>query len=121
MCKEQNSECKGIFPQHNLEILSKIFVGRKTMETAVALSMCRFSMGSSFQEILYTVMGIHTGTFLKHANAEKDSQRLLSAEKNQTIAWKKKSILLKFKATKQKYQRETKEGETYGAGSFNSS
>jgi len=46
---------------------------------------------------------------------------LLSAEKNQTIAWKKKSILLKFKATKQNHQKETKEGEKYGAGSFNSS
>jgi len=104
-----------------LEILSKIFVGRKTIETAVALAMCSFSMGSSFQEMLYTVMCIHAGTFLKHANAEKDSQRLLSAEKKQTIAWKRKSHLLTFKATKQNHQKETKEGETYGAGSFNSS
>ena len=91
------------------------------METSVALAMCSFSMGSSFQEMLYTVMCIHAGTFLKHSNAEKDSQRLLSAEKNQTIVWKKSKHLLKFIATKQKYQRETKEGETYGAGLFNSS
>ena len=65
-------------------------------------------------------MGIHAGTFLKHANAEKDYQRLLSAEKKQTIAWKKRRHLLKFKRTKQKHQRETKEGETYCAGLFNS-
>ena len=97
-----------------------VFVGRKTMGTAVALAMCRFSMGSSFQQILYTVMGIHAGTFLKHANAENDYQRLLSAEKKQTIAWKKRRHLLKFKRTKQKHQRETKEGETYCAGLFNS-
>ena len=83
--------------------------------------MCHFSMGSSFQDILYTVMGCHAGTFLKLAHAEKDFQRLLSAEKKQTFDWKKRRHLLKVKATQQKYQRETKEGETYGAGLFTSS
>ena len=95
-----------------------IFVGRKTMETAVALAVCRFSMGSSFQQTLCRIVGIQSGSFLKQANAEKDSERLLLAEKKQTKSWKKRRHELKYKSSKHNQKMEVKEGETYAAGSF---
>ena len=95
-----------------------IFVGRKTMETAVALAVCRFSMGSSFQQTLCRIVGIQSGSILKQANAEKDSQRLLLAEKKHTKSWKKRRRALKYKSSKHNQEMKVKEGETYAAGSF---
>ena len=88
------------------------------METAVALAVCRFSMGSSFQQTLCRIVGIQSGSFLKQANAEKDSERLLLAEKKQTKSWKKRRRELKYKSSKHNQKMEVKEGETYAAGSF---
>ena len=95
-----------------------IFVGRKTMETAVSLAVCRFSMGSSFQQTLCRIVGIQSGSFLKQANIEQDSQRLLLAEKKHTKAWKKRRRELKYKNSNLNQKMAVKEGETYAAGSF---
>ena len=88
------------------------------METAVALVVCRFSMGSSFQQTLCRIVGIQAGAFLKQANKEQDSQRLLLAEKQHTKPWKKRRHELKYRNSKDGQKAEAKESETYAVGSF---
>ena len=94
-----------------------VFVGRKTMETGVGLAVCRFSMGSSFQQTLCRIVGIHSGSVLTQANIEQDSQRLLLAEKH-TKAVTKRRHELKYTKSTLNQNMAVKEGETCAAGSF---
>ena len=59
-----------------------IFVGRKTIETAVAMSICQFSMGASFQAVLLKAIGIEAGPFCDQGSNEKDRTRLKKAKRS---------------------------------------
>ena len=54
------------------------YVGRNTIETAVAMAVCQFSMGSSFRQTIFTVLGIEV---LRTSSIAKDIGRLKKAEK----------------------------------------
>ena len=95
-----------------------VFVGRKTMETAVALACSQFSIGASFRQILCKAMGILEGDYLVQAGIQKDIQRIKLAEKKSREEWKDRRKRLKFNKSTQSAKKSCKEGQTYAAGLF---
>ena len=94
------------------------FAGRKTVETAALLSLCQFSMGASFKELLCQVLGIIPGKYFKEGVRQKNLKRISRADTASTDAVKKRRKHLKFKKTTQEQKTKNTEGETYAAGSF---
>jgi len=106
---------------HNLiwRLCPKIdFVGRKTVETAVLLSLCQFSMGTTFKESVLKVLGIIPGEFLKEGARKKSLKRLSKAEVASSQAARKRRRQLKYKTSSQEQKSKLSEGETYSAGAF---
>ena len=96
-----------------------IFSGRKTVETAVSLAACQFSMGASFKSTLCKVLNMEAGSFMEEASRKKDLKRLSKAEKAHSLAAKKRRRELKFKSSVQEQKTKDSEGVTYCAGTFN--
>ena len=89
---------------HNLIWLScpKIdFAGRKTVDTAVLLSLCQYSMGTSFKESLLKVLGIMPGEFLKEGARKKSLKKFSKAEVANSQAGRKRRRQLKYKTSSQ--------------------
>jgi len=59
-----------------------IYVGRRTLNTAVALAACQFSMGSTFKVLLLKLLGMEAGENLKRFLKGKDDERIKIAEKH---------------------------------------
>ena len=92
-----------------------IYVGKKTIETAVTMSVCQFSMGASFQSMLLKALSMDLGAFLEQGSNEKDFNRLKKAKKSITGRFREKR---KSKGIQQEQKKQTQEGTTYVAGEF---
>ena len=95
-----------------------IFVGRKTIETAVSLAACQFSMGANFKTVLCKALEIEPGAFLKAASTEKNIKRLQNANKKATAEAKRRRKILKYKSLAKELEKKRVEGPMYAAGSF---
>ena len=95
------------------------FCGRKTVEMAVSLALCQFSMGASSQSVLCQVLGIPPGMYLERNSVRKDIKRLEKAEIASQEGAKLRRKQLKFKKTVKDNQMKQKEGQTYKGGQFN--
>ena len=95
-----------------------MFVGRVTMETAVSLAICQFSVGSSFRSTLCRVLGIEPGYYLEQSSNEKDAKRLKKSFKASTEIAKSRRKQLKYRKAAQENKKKVAEGEMYAAGSF---
>ena len=95
-----------------------IHVGRKTLDTAVALAACQFSMGATFKTILCKILGLVPGENLKRKAAASTALRLERAEKASTVVAKKRRKELKFKTKLKANKQKSLEGNTYAAGAF---
>lgn len=95
-----------------------IFVGRRTLETAVALAACQFSMGATFKQILCKTLGLVPGDNLERQAAARSVERLKKAEKANSIAAKRRRKELKYKKKSKELKKKLQEGEQYAAGAF---
>ena len=95
-----------------------IYVGRRTLKTAVALAACQFSMGATFKVLLLNVLGMEAGENLKRFSRDKDCKRIKIAEKASSEAAKKQRKKLKYEKIKIDQKAKKDEGETYCAGAF---
>ena len=83
-----------------MEILSKdTFCGKKNIETGVALAS-QFSMGASYKNMIFQVMGIEPGKYLERSGIAKDAKRIGKAERAMTTTAKKRKKDLKFKKSR---------------------
>ena len=94
------------------------FVGRKTMETAVSLAVCQFSVGSTCRTMLCKLLGIVPGFYLEKASNEKDHKRLKKSLKASTDVAKKRRKQLKYNKVSLEQKKKGTEGIMYSAGSF---
>ena len=95
-----------------------IFVGRKMIETAVAIAACQFTMGATFKVTLCKMLGIEPGSTLVRFTREESKKRVKLADKAATTEAKKRRKQLKFKQTVSSKTQDESEGITYAAGSF---
>ena len=95
------------------------YVGRRTMQTAMALAICQFTMGASFKVLLCKVLKLVPGKTLEVASRKKDLKRLRHAEKSVSESSKKRRKHLKYNRLKKDDEKKSTEGETYSAGAFN--
>ena len=106
---------------HNVvwRICPKIgYVGRHTLETAVSMAACQFSMGATFKTVLCQCLGIEAGVHTKKASAIKSLQRLEIAKKASNKKAKTRRKRLKYKGISKEVQKKRQEGDTYSAGDF---
>ena len=85
-----------------------IFVGRRTLETAVALAACQFSMGSTFKSILWKTLGLVPGSNLEREAAARSAERLKKAEKAVDTIAKNRRKQLKYKKQSKEQKRNHK-------------
>ena len=95
-----------------------IYVGRRTLSTAVALATCQFSMGATFKVLLFNLLGMEAGQSVKRYLNKKDAARVKLAEKASSEVAKKHRKQLKYQKIKIDQNTKKDEGETYGAGLF---
>ena len=95
------------------------FCGRKTVETAVALALCQFSMGATSQSVLCRVLGMTPGVYFERHSVRKDIKRLEKANIASQEGTKKRRKQLKFNKTIKDHQVKQNEGQTYEGGQFN--
>ena len=96
-----------------------IYTGKNTLETAVTLALCQFSMGRSFQHLLCNLVGFDAGKFLQQNSISADKKRLKKAEIASSFQAKKRRKELKFSRAVKDQNSKEKEGPTYSAGAFN--
>ncbi len=94
------------------------FVGRKTLQTAVSLAICQFSMGATFQVALCKALNIVPGAILESSAVRSSAERLRKAEKAASDKVKKQRKKLKYEKQSQQKSRRNKEGKTYVPGGF---
>ena len=78
---------------HNIiwRICPKVtFVGRKTIETAVALAACQYSMGATYKAILCQKLQIEPGSALQSMALQNSIKRIQKGEKANTAEAKKR-------------------------------
>ena len=95
------------------------FVGRRTLETAVALAVCQFSMGATFKVVLCRTLKLNPGHNLQRAASKKDFERIKKAEKAIQETTRKRRKILKYKKQSKEQKKKFQEGENYVAGGFN--
>ena len=95
-----------------------IFNGRKTLETAVLLALCQFSMGKCYKDILCQILGFESGKYCKAENLRDSAQRLKKAEYKSSEKGRKRRRTLKFNKNMEEKSSQDKEGQTYKAGAF---
>ena len=57
-----------------------IFSGRNTLETAVLLALCQFSIGKCFKDILCKILGYEPGKYWIAETLRSSTERLKKAE-----------------------------------------
>ena len=95
-----------------------IYVGRHTIETAVAMPGCQFAMGATFKTLLYKCLGVEPGAYIQSATRAKSAKRLKLAEKACSEDAKRKRKQLKYHNVTKEMKQKQKEGTTYAAGDF---
>ena len=95
-----------------------IFNGRKTLETAVLLAMCQFSMGKCFKDILCKILGFEPGKYCKAEAIRNSIERLKKAEYKSSEKGRKRRRTLKYNKNVKEQSLQNKEGQTYSAGTF---
>ena len=96
-----------------------IFVGRRTLETAVCLAVCQFSMGATFKVALCKALKLDPGKNLESSASKIDAERVKRAETACQEATKKRRKNLKYKKQSKEQKKKSQEGESYVAGGFN--
>ena len=96
------------------------YVGRITIDIAVALAASQFSMGASHKVLLCKMLGIEPGSALQFTSQKKDLKRLRKAERASLPVTKKKRKQLKYRSSVKDTTLKKKEGTTYSAGNFGS-
>ena len=94
------------------------YVGRKTMQTAMAFAVCRYAMGASYQSLICKAMQLEPGAVLKETAREKDLKRLKRAEKAVGEPAKKRRKCLKYSSLKNYETVKKTEDIAYSAGAF---
>ena len=94
------------------------YVGRKTLETAVALAVCQFTRGATYRSLLCSILGICENAPQKTFSYKKNLKRLKYAEKAASKGQKARRKHLKFRTATKETALQHKEGRTYGAGEF---
>ena len=74
-----------------------IFNGRNTLETAVLLALCQFSMGKCFKDILCKILEFEPGKYCKAESLRSSIERLRKAECKSSEKGKKRRRTLKYK------------------------
>ena len=95
-----------------------VYVGRHTIETAVAMAGCQFSMGATFKTLLCKCLGIEPGDYMQSAMSAKSAKRLQLAEKASSQDAKRRRKQLKYKNVVKEVRQKQQEGATYAAGDF---
>eukprot|EP00795_Rhopilema_esculentum_P017497 gene17497-9115_t len=95
------------------------FVGRKTLETAVMLAICQFTMGATFKVVLCQALNLTPGSTLELSAAKKDQERIKKAELAVRTETKKRRRVLKYKKKTTEQKRTVQEGEQYASGKYN--
>ena len=95
-----------------------IFVGRKTMETAVAIAACQFSMGATFKGALWKALGVDPGSSLVDFAARESRKRVDLTEKAASTEANKRRKQLTFRQTDSSTSQKESEGITCAAGAF---
>ena len=95
-----------------------IFAGRNTVDTAVALAICQFSMGATFKSALCKVLSMEAGSYMEERSRRTSLKRLSQAEKASSAEAKKGRKQLKFKTTTREQKTKDREGVTYSAGTL---
>ena len=73
---------------HNLiwQYCPKIrYAGRYSVEGATCLTICQFSLGATFREMMCRFVGIDPGYYLIQGSLQKSSERLKMAEESQVM------------------------------------
>eukprot|EP00795_Rhopilema_esculentum_P002650 gene2650-847_t len=94
------------------------FCGKNTIETGVALALSQFSMGASYKNMIFQVMGIEPGKYLERSGIAKDVKRIRKAERAMTTTAKKRRKELKFKKSRSSKDASKREGKMYESGGF---
>ena len=94
------------------------FAGKRTIEMAVALAVCQFSIGDSFTSVLCRILGIEQGLHSQVFARKKTLKRLKKARIASTDTAKKRRKELKYKKLSLDQNLKDAEGETYSAGAF---
>ena len=95
-----------------------MYAGRRTIETAVALAACQFSMGATYKTILYKHLSIEPGVHMQRFSQEKSMKRLKLAGKASLDAAKKRRKQMQHKSILKESKRAKKEGPSYVPGGF---
>ena len=95
-----------------------MFAGRNTVETAVALAICQFSMGATFKSVLCKVLSMEAGSYMEEKARRASLKRISKAEKAHSAESKKRRKQLKFNTTTHEQKTKDREGVTYSAGTF---
>ena len=95
-----------------------VYTGRNTVETAVALALCQFSMGKGFRHILCQMAGFEAGIFLDLGSMKANKRRLQKAETASSYKARQRRKQLKFSKTGKEHKSRDEEGTTYAAGAF---
>ena len=96
-----------------------IFTGRKTLEVAVLLALCQFSIGKCFKDILCQVLGFEAWKYLEAENIRDSIERLNKAEYKSSDKGKKRRKTVKFNKSMKAQTLTDTEGQLYEAGAFN--
>ena len=94
------------------------YVGRKAIQTALAIADCKYAMGASFQTLLCKAMQLEPGAVLKETAREQDLKRLKRAEKAVGEPAKNRRKCLKYSHFKKDETSKKTEGVAYSAGAF---
>ena len=95
-----------------------IFNGRNTLETAVLLALCQFSMGKCFMDILCKILGYEPGKDCKAEPLRSSIERLRKADCKSNEKGKKRRKTLKYNKNVKQQSLQDKEGQTYSSGAF---
>ena len=95
-----------------------IFVGKRTIKTAVTLAARQFSMGTSFKEVLCQMLNMTPKEYFKRYVHSDTVKRLKRADKASTSIAKKGRRALKFKKLAKSKDKASQEGASYAAGKF---
>ena len=95
-----------------------VFVGRHTIETAVAMAACQFSMGATFKTLLCKFLGVQAGDYMQSAMRARSAKRIQLAEKASSQDVKRRRKQLKYKNVVKEMKQKQQEGNTYAAGDF---
>ena len=92
------------------KIAPKTIFGRKTIETAVSLAACQFTMGANFRTVLCIFTGDSAWAFLKATSTKKNIKTLQNANKKATAEIKIRRKKLKYRSLAKEPEKKRAEG-----------